>query len=671
MTTAPRYAAFISYAHADRAWARWLHRGLEAYSVPRPLRGRPTALGILGSRIGKVFLDEAELGSSSDIEASIQGALDASGALVVICSPAAAQSPRVKEEIRYFESRGKRDRVFCLIVDGRPSASKRGLPMELDCFPEPLRVGSEPLAADARGAGSRRRKARERIIAGLLGVGFDELEQRELARRNQRLIAISAASLFISVAAITLAVIAVSARDEARAQRQLAELEARRSDRILKFVLDSFQSADPYETNGVEVTAAQILERSRERLGTELANEPEIRRTMRDTMSRVYFRLGEYQTAESLLRQNLSEIESDDPAEEYYEYSGHLANVLIDLGQFEEAESRLRAKLDYSRQQPAAASLVAPLANDLGRLLKDRGRFAEAEPLLREAITLLEGFGSDPETLAIAYNNLAVALMQSGREREAEPFMRRTIEQRTKLFGIDHPYVARAENNMGTLMYTLGEVDQARKYHEAALAKRRAAFGDSHPEVAESTYNVGVMALELQEFDRALELFRRALQMDTEMLGGEHPSVAYDLHAIARTHAGANRWTEVGPLLDRVRTITESKLESSHQLVIATKLLRAAYAYRTGNYAAAESLANEVEVSYAAGDRMTHPNRFLASELRSLAQHALGSPLDAAELRSAIASIKSADRRAEASILWILEEACMDAGCREASAPAE
>jgi hypothetical protein len=34
-----RYKAFISYNHADEAWARWFHRHLERYRIPGKLVG--------------------------------------------------------------------------------------------------------------------------------------------------------------------------------------------------------------------------------------------------------------------------------------------------------------------------------------------------------------------------------------------------------------------------------------------------------------------------------------------------------------------------------------------------------------------------------------------------------------------------------------------------------
>ena len=46
VTPTNRYRAFISYSHADRAWADWLHKALETYRVlSRPV-GAETAAGV-------------------------------------------------------------------------------------------------------------------------------------------------------------------------------------------------------------------------------------------------------------------------------------------------------------------------------------------------------------------------------------------------------------------------------------------------------------------------------------------------------------------------------------------------------------------------------------------------------------------------------------------------
>ena len=85
-----RYRAFISYSHADQAWARWLIRRLETYRVPALLVGKPGAHGPIPARLGAFFRDRDELTASSDLGATIREALSESEFLIVVCSPAAA-----------------------------------------------------------------------------------------------------------------------------------------------------------------------------------------------------------------------------------------------------------------------------------------------------------------------------------------------------------------------------------------------------------------------------------------------------------------------------------------------------------------------------------------------------------------------------------------------------
>ena len=40
-----KYRAFISYSHSDERWAKWLHKSLETYSVPKHLIGTETEFG--------------------------------------------------------------------------------------------------------------------------------------------------------------------------------------------------------------------------------------------------------------------------------------------------------------------------------------------------------------------------------------------------------------------------------------------------------------------------------------------------------------------------------------------------------------------------------------------------------------------------------------------------
>ena len=134
-----RYWAFMSYSHRDEHWGTWLHSSLERYRIPRRLVGRVTARGAVPRRIFPCFRDQEELQASPNLSDEIQSALEKSLFLVVVCSPRAAQSRWVNEEIRFFKALGRDQQILCLIVDGEPNARETGHEAAEEAFPEAVR----------------------------------------------------------------------------------------------------------------------------------------------------------------------------------------------------------------------------------------------------------------------------------------------------------------------------------------------------------------------------------------------------------------------------------------------------------------------------------------------------------------------------------------------------
>jgi WD40 repeat protein len=201
-----KYWAFISYSHQDRAWGDWLHKTLETYRVPGRLIGRSSRDGQVPARLFPVFRDRDELPSSANLGDVLNESLRQSRYQIVICSPRSAASRWVNEEIKYFKSLGREDRVLCLIVDGEPNVfDLPGRDIE-ECFAPALRyrvdtqgqitdIPAEPIAADAREHADGKRGAKLKLLSGLLGVGLDELVQRERQREFWKRVQISAAAM--------------------------------------------------------------------------------------------------------------------------------------------------------------------------------------------------------------------------------------------------------------------------------------------------------------------------------------------------------------------------------------------------------------------------------------------------------------------------------------------
>ena len=298
-----RYHAFLSYSHQDNlprragdppgaprriAWADWLHHALETYRVPRAFIGRLNRLGEpIPARLVPCFQDEKELPTEARLQGAIEEALRASRYLIVLCSPRSARSIYVNAEVLYFKKLGRADRILPIIIGGEPNAAltghKRGFTPGDECFCPALKhalrpdgtldetTSEEPICADAR-SGEQKREltaaeqrherpaldhAKLKLIAGLLGVGYDDLAQRERqrqlrARRQRAAIVGTIMAIFLALAsaawwqrgvaveqkkeADTQKSTAITQRNRAEdmsSKRQAMLVEAARSDRLI------------------------------------------------------------------------------------------------------------------------------------------------------------------------------------------------------------------------------------------------------------------------------------------------------------------------------------------------------------------------------------------------------------------------------------------------------
>jgi tetratricopeptide (TPR) repeat protein len=214
-----RYSAFLSYSHRDSAAGGRLHRRLETYRIPRRLVGTPTPRGTVPGRLWPIFRDRDELPAASDLSETVREALARSGALVVLCSPDAAESLWVAQEIEVFRRLHPDRPILAAIVAGEPP----------DCFPAPLRAlgrdgaWHEPLATDLRAGRDGAHLGLLKLVAGITGVGLDALVQRDAARRIRRITAVTIAAVAAMLMMAALAWFAIDARREAERQRAEAE----------------------------------------------------------------------------------------------------------------------------------------------------------------------------------------------------------------------------------------------------------------------------------------------------------------------------------------------------------------------------------------------------------------------------------------------------------------
>jgi tetratricopeptide (TPR) repeat protein len=409
MRNQAKYKAFISYSHVDVRKAQSLHRFIEGYSIPKRLVGRETSKGVIPRRLRPVFKDRDELPSASDLGTEINDALELSEHLIVICSPDSARSRWVNEEVLAYKRMGKASRILCIIFSGEPNATDMPGREAEECFCEALRFNvdenglltqerAEPVAADARLGGDGRYPARLKLVAGMLGIGLDDLRQRDMRRRHRRMVIVTAASVAGMALTLMLAWAASVARNDAERHREqaddligfmLGDLHERLNEVGRLDVLDS-----------VSVKAMDYFENMKPRD----LNEDAL--------------LGRAETLSQLGQVQLTR--------------GHLGDAMTS---FEEA---LRAVEELSARDPADLARLFELGQAhfwVGYVHWENNDFAAADKSMQTYYRISERlYNAEPENddyileLGFAFNNLAILSNLRGDIKQALDYNQRMID---------------------------------------------------------------------------------------------------------------------------------------------------------------------------------------------------------------------------------------------------
>jgi len=555
-----RYSAFISYNHRDRKVASRMHRSLETYRFPRHLRGRETAVGPLGDRLPPIFQDRAELASSSDLAASVREALEQTDSLIVICSPNAAKSRWVNEEIRAFTAMGLRHRVQCLIVSGEPNASRSvGMDPDLECLPPALfeNGGGEPLASDVRPGKDGWQSARLKLLAGILAIPYDDLRQRELARRQKRLAIVAAAALvgFVVMAALT--IFALLSRREAIQQRDIARQKTTTAERTVDFVESLFEVSDPSEARGAKITAQEVLDKGADRIRSTLDNEPNVKAQLMTTLSRVYLGLGSYKRGESIIRQSMS-LPVTDPAVRIQQLMG-LASSAYRQGNYEEAVKLYRKALPLADADAiSGADLKPTILAAIGDAASRAGDVSAGPGGMLTALRLdTARFGADSLPVARDLEALGIFEETRGNFAQARRHYERAVAIRLAKQGLSHPLTSEDLNQLGTIAYFQRDPVGAENYMRKALKSDRLVLGPEHPDVAITTNNLARLMLEQRKFTDARDLLQRAVMVTIKNRSSTNDYLALLYANLGLAHRGLGEVARARTLLEQALQVAE------------------------------------------------------------------------------------------------------------------
>ncbi|MFZ2137432.1 MAG: toll/interleukin-1 receptor domain-containing protein, partial [Xanthobacteraceae bacterium] len=546
-----KYRAFLSYSHRDKAWGKWLHAALEGYRIDKDLAGRDTPAGPVPKTLRPIFRDREDFSAGHSLTEQTIAALEASQFLIVICSPNAAQSKYVNEEVRRFKMLGRGERVIPLIVDGEPGDPAR------ECFPPALRckLGAdgqitdereEPIAADAREQGDGKEIAKQKVVAGLLGLGLDEIVRRaERARRRRNRVWAALAGVFL-VLAVAASGSAVYAWQQLKTNEAFLNATLKRATEIID---EAVAQAEKYN---VPRAATLSLLTKAEGLFDDMARygrpTPELRYRkawMLIQFARNYEILGD--TGKQFARANeayrlLAGLAAERPNDMTYQRDlsvayDEIGKVLVAQGKLDDA---LQAYRDY---QPIAERLAATdpsntkwqrdlsvLYEKVGDVLRAQGKLDEALKAYRDSRAIAERLAAADRSntlwqrdLSLSYERVGDTLVAQGKLDEALKAYRDSLAIHERLAAADRGNtlwqrdLSVMYNKVGDVLVAQGKLDEALKVCRdgLAIAERLAAADRSNTQwqrdLSVSYDRVGDVLKAQGKLDEALKAYRDSL----------------------------------------------------------------------------------------------------------------------------------------------------------------
>jgi len=189
----------------DRSVAEGLEKGLTSYKLPRT---KDTSIVVHSyTRIWVHLLEGAQA-----LTDDIRERLNRTRWLILVCSPGVKASNSVNTLISYFYSLGRKANVLPLLVEGEPLESFPTLFFEeretnivdADGHTKIVKEITEPLAADIRSHSPKASlkllsHARIKVVAALIGVSYDTLEQRHYKRARRRAATLAAVLVLLPI----------------------------------------------------------------------------------------------------------------------------------------------------------------------------------------------------------------------------------------------------------------------------------------------------------------------------------------------------------------------------------------------------------------------------------------------------------------------------------------
>jgi eukaryotic-like serine/threonine-protein kinase len=396
--------------------------------------------------------------------------------------------------------------------------------------------------------------------------------------------------------------------------RNAALMQAARTQRIQRFMLNLFQGGDPSAGPADDLRVVTLLDRGVQEARS-LDAEPAVQAELFETLGGIYQKLGKLEQSDSLMESALAKREAL-----YGPDSTETAKGLLALGSLRAAEARyadaerlIRQALDRDKRHlPANDPAVAKAMLALGGVLEDRGAYDQSIAILEQTVQLYSAPGSEPADLADSLYELGNAQFYAGNYQRSEEINQRVLTMYKQIYGERHPRLADVLINLGAIRLDLGHYPEAERYDRQALDIVQAWYGKDNPETATDLTILARSLIYQRRYEEASDLLQQSLAIKERTFGKVHPSVASTLNELGSVALSEGKYDAAEQDFERMTDIYRTEYGEQHYL-FATALSNLASVYTAQQqWTRAEKLYRQAIPIYTQSQSPTHINTGIA-----------------------------------------------------------
>ena len=317
----------------------------------------------------------------------------------------------------------------------------------------------------------------------------------------------------------------------------------------------------------------ELLDRAKEKIEGRFSDQPLVEARIRNTMGSAYLSLGEYATAENLLRGARSLYEANLSADSRIRLrsSAELGFALYRLGSAEagalltETLAAQRRALGAEDRDTLRTMIVLAHVHDDQPPFEESGQIYE-KVLALEKRTLGE---THPATLKTK-NDLAVNLKRRGHSEDARILLEETLGTQRRTLKPNDLDILASMNNLASVLESLGRNPEALKMLQDLLPLQKQSLPDDHPDILNSMMSIANNLTRLRRHEDARLMFKETIDKEKRTLPADHPRILVTMRGYANLLARLGQKEDAVTVLEQTLSVQKRTRQPNDSQVLAT-----------------------------------------------------------------------------------------------------